>query len=119
MNVENFSAGYLKTDMKVVPYEDGPIMESGAYDYINRQFYYRTNVPPIFRLGLNGEPYFEMSAEYSIPADRIGIPSEWMSDNLIADEFRTMPVFILKPDYAYLLRESERLEREFNPPHEE
>lgn len=119
MRVENFSSGYLRTDMKVVPYEDGPAMESEAYSYINRQFYARTDVPPIFRLGLDGEPYFQVSAEFSIPADRIGIPSEWMSDNLLEDEYRSMPVYILKPDFAYLLKESERLEREFNPPHEE
>ncbi|AGM11334.1 hypothetical protein M199_gp004 [Halogranum tailed virus 1] len=115
MKVEDFSSGYYRTELLVVPYEDGPVMESETFDYINREFYSQTDAPPMFRLGLDGNPYFEVGTEFSIPADRIGIPRDWFGDNKMGDTMQKTSVFILKPGHAYLLKEAELLGKRFNP----
>jgi len=113
MKVENFSGGYLRAKMKIVPYEDGPVMESETFEFINRQFYSRSDGFPIFRLGLNGNPYFEVDTEFSIPADKIGIPREWFGDNKISDDDEFKDVYILKPAHADILREATTLSKRF------
>lgn len=113
MRVENFSGGYLKTEMKIVPYEDGPSIESEAYEFINRQFYADSDGNPMFRLGLDGNPYFQVSSEIAIPEDVLGIPEGWFADNRIADDQSYRDVFILKPGHADILREAKTLSRRF------
>lgn len=114
MKIEDFSSGYYRTELLVVPYEDGPAIESEMYDYINREFYSQTDTPPMFRLGLDGNPYFEVGTEFSIPADRIGVPKDWFGDNRMGDTYEKTSVFILKPGYAFLLKEAELLGNRFN-----
>jgi hypothetical protein len=112
MKVENFSGGYFKTELRVSEYEDGPTMETETYSFINRQFYANSDGNPMFRFGLDGNPYFEVSAEVSIPADVIGVPREWLADNKIVDG-SYQDVFILKPAHADILREARELSRRF------
>lgn len=113
MKVENFSGGYFKTELRVSEYRDGPAMEVEAYSFINRQFYSKSDGNPMFRLGLNGNPYFEASAEVSIPTDVIGVPREWLADNRIT-EGSYQDVFILKPAHADILREATELSKRFD-----
>jgi len=113
MRVENFSGGYLKTEMQLVEYSEGPAMESETFSFINRQFYSESAGSPMFRLGLGGNPYFEVSTEFSIPTDVIGIPKEWFADNRVVDDGSYHDVFILKPAHADILREARELSRKF------
>jgi len=113
MRVENFSGGYLKTEMKIVPYEDGPAIESESYEFINRQFYADSTGYPMFRLGLDGNPYFHVSSEISMPEDVLGIPRTWFADNGIADDANYHNVFILKPGHADVLREARLISKRF------
>jgi len=115
MEISDFSSGYYKARMLVVPYEAGPAIESETYDYINKQFYAQTDAPPLFRLGLDGNPYFQVNSEFSIPQDRMGIPSEWFGDNTMGDTYEKVDVFILKPGHAYLLNQADILAQRFNP----
>jgi hypothetical protein len=112
MEVENFSAGYFKIELRISEYQDGPAMEAETHAFINRQFYSHSDGDPVFRLGLDGNPYFEVSAEVSIPADVIGIPREWFADNRI-EEGSYQNVFILKPGHADILREATELSKRF------
>jgi len=113
MKVENFSGGYFKTELRVSEYRDGPAIEAEAYSFINRQFYANSDGKPMFRLGLDGHPYFEASAEISIPVDVIGIPREWIADSRI-EEGTYQNVFILKPAHADILREATELSKRFD-----
>jgi len=114
MEIEDFSSGYYRLRMLVVPYENGPAIESETYDYINREFYAQTDAPPLFRLGLDGNPYFSVDAEFSIPQDRIGIPHSWFGDNTMGDTYEEVDVFLMKAGHAYLLDQAELLNERFN-----
>lgn len=113
--IQDFSSGYLTVEMTVVPYEDGPVAERGFYDYLQRNYYAQTDAPPKFRLGLDGEPYFEVDTEVTMPADHLAIPEEWFEDARMEKKYGKHQVFILKPGHAHLLEQSDKLGERFNP----
>lgn len=114
MQVEDFSSGYYKVDMYVVPYDDGPVMQHRIHEYIAKKLYDSVNAPLMFRLGLDGNPYFSVDTESAIPVDRMAIPHEWFADNRMSDTMKERPVYILKPEYTEMLNESALLGRRFN-----
>lgn len=113
MNITDYSGGYLRTSLKVVKYADGPVMEEESHAYINHQVYDSARSEPMFRLGLNGNPYFTVDTEFSIPRDVIGVPESWFADNLNITDGMYAPVFILKPGHADVLTEAQRLSERF------
>lgn len=115
MIIEDFSTGYYRISMKVVPYEEGPVMQCDTFDYLNRKLYPQTDVLPRFRLGLDGNPYFEVSCESAIPSDYMGIPESWFADNTMIEKDKKIDVFILKPKYAFLLKQTDYLSDGFDP----
>jgi len=113
MNITDYSGGYLQTHLKIVKYEDGPVMEEESHAYIQRQVYQSARSEPMFRLGLNGNPYFTVDTEFSIPKNVIGVPESWFADNLNITDGMHSPVFILKPGHADVLTEAQRLSERF------
>lgn len=103
MNIEDFSSGYYAASMQVEPYQQGPTISCELFEFINREYYGGTDSEPMFRLDMDGSPYFTTSCEYSIPKDVIGIPEEWFRDSHAERSYDEQMVYILKPSYAYLL----------------
>lgn len=103
--IREFSNAYYMTTMTVAPYKHGPVVEQQFHDKLEKQYYSQTNAPVMFRLGLNGQPYFVADTEYSIPEDHMGVPREWFADNRMEEQYGEMDVFILKPTQSYLLNQ--------------
>ena len=114
MTLEEFSGGYYRTEMMVQPYEDGPVIENGLYDLIDKTIYARTNAPITLRIGLAGSPYFKVGCESAIPTDVLAIPRKWMDDIQLHEEYKTHSVFVLKPEYSYLVNQSIVLKERFD-----
>jgi hypothetical protein len=114
MNINDFSGGYLRTRLKIVRYEDGPVMERGSYSYIERQVYGGARSEPMFRFGLDGNPYFTVGTEFSIPKDVIGVPESWFGDNMNISDGVYASVFIVKPGHADVLMDARRLSERFS-----
>lgn len=103
MNIESFSSGYYAASMQVEPYQQGPAVSCEFFEFINREYYSETSSDPMFRLDMDGSPYFTTSCEYSIPKDVIGVPEEWFRDSYAERSYDEQMVFILKPSYAHLM----------------
>lgn len=112
--IEEFSSGYYSIEMVVCPYEGGPVIESQLHNHLSDEYYSQTDAPVMFRLGLDGHPYFEPSDELSIPVDHIGIPPSWFAENGMDETYGTQRVFVLKPDHSYLLQQPDVLDNRFN-----
>lgn len=91
--IEDFSSGYYRAVMDVQEYDDGPVIDTGLYDFINRELYVDTNAPVRMRVGLDAGETFEVGAEGAIPRDVLAVPEE-----LVPNE-RTSNVFVLKGEY--------------------
>lgn len=113
MAIEHFSNGYYKTEMSVQPYSDGPAIEQGLYDFINRKFYQRTDAPVTMRVGLSSGPMFRPDAERSMPQDVVGLPLSDIEDSNIHPSDESVAVFVLKPEFAYLFNSAMRLGEQF------
>lgn len=111
MTMEEFSEGYYMTEMNLQPYDDGPVIQGDLYDFIDRRMYSRTNAPIMMRVGLDNGPHFKASGEKAVPMDVLAIPRQWMDDMMVDEGWQD--VFILKPRYAYLLSQSEKLGERF------
>lgn len=111
--MEDFSGGYYRAKMRVHAYEDGPIIESGLYDYIDRKIYARTNAPVTMRVGLQHGPYFTVGSEVAVPPDVLAIPEKWIEDMNISNE-ETSNVFLLKPSHSYIINQSIQLSERFD-----
>lgn len=109
MAIEDFSSGYYKADMSVQPYEDGPTIEQGLYDFIARRFYAKTDAPVTMRVGLSEGPIFEPSAEIGIPTNVLGLPLSEIEDSNIHPSDDSVAVFVLKAEFAYLFQQAEAL----------
>ncbi len=92
--IEEFSSGYYRATMDVQEYEDGPVIERGLYDFINRKLYVDSDAPVMMRVGLDAGATFEVDAENDIPRDVLALPRELCS----ADGEEN--VFVLKAQYA-------------------
>lgn len=113
MAIREFSNGYYKAEMSVQPYEDGPAIEQGLYDFINRKFYYATDAPVTMRVGLDGGPMFAPSAESSIPTNVVGLPIAELDKSNVHPSADNVAVFILKPEFAYMFNQAETIGKEF------
>ena len=106
MVLEEFSNGYYKAEMDIQPYEDGPVIEAGLYDFINRRVYAQTDAPITMRVGLDKGPYFAVSAEGAVPTDVLAMPQEWIDDMDIASRADSTSVFLLKPAHSHFINQS-------------
>jgi len=113
MAIEDFSSGYYKTEMSVQPYSDGPAIEQGLYDFIKRKFYYNTDTPVTMRIGLNGGPMFTPSPEAGIPTNVIGLTMGNIERSGVHPSDDNVSVFVLKPEFAYMFNNAERLGNRF------
>ncbi len=113
MSIEHFSNGYYKTEMSVQPYESGPTIERGLYDFINRRFYTKTDAPVTMRIGLDAGPMFSPSAESSIPTNVLGLPLSTIEKSSIHPSNDNVPVFVLKPEFAYMFNSVESIGESF------
>lgn len=104
-SIHDFSPAYYITTLTVAPYDNGPVIERGLHEFIDSELYARTDAPVMLRLGLDGEPYFEPDVEGAIPSDHLGIPSEWLSEDVQSTAYVERDVFICKPSQSYLLNE--------------
>lgn len=113
MAIENFSNGYYKTEMSVQPYENGPTIEQGLYDFIERRFYTKTDAPLTMRVGLSEGPMFKPSGESSIPTNVLGLPLSEIEASNIHPSDDNVAVFVLKPEFAYMFNQTTALGEKF------
>jgi len=99
--LEHFSSGYYRASMQVQPFDEGPAIEKGLFDLINRRVYDTTTAPITMRLGLDKGPRFTPTAENAMPTDVIGIPQSLLEDAGIHPSDDNVNVFVLKPEAAY------------------
>jgi len=92
--IEDFSSGYYRATLDVQEYDDGPVIEQGLYDFINRKLYLDSDVPVMMRVGLDAGATFEVDAETAIPRDVLALPQE------LAPDTGDSSVFVLKSQYA-------------------
>lgn len=92
--LEDWSGGYYRSRMKVQEYDDGPAIERGLYDFINRELYVDTNSPVMMRLGLDADECFNVKAENAIPRDVLALPQDFFNQSGMRN------VFVLKSQYA-------------------
>lgn len=95
MMFEEFSSGYYRATMNVQEYEDGPIIEQGLYDFINRNLYLDSDRPVTMRLGLDASASFTVGAESAVPRDVLALPAS------MTDDTGRKNVFLVKPEYYY------------------
>jgi hypothetical protein len=107
--LEDFAGGYYRAEMTVQPYKQGPTIEQGLYDFINREFYYKTDAPITMRVGLSNSFHFRPSAEGAIPTDVLGLPEQLCDEMNVHPSAEGVNVFILKPAHAYLFGQAEKL----------
>lgn len=94
MMLEEFSGGYYIATMDVQPYSDGPVIDRGLYDFINRELYYDSDSPVMMRLGLDSSTLFGVTGEPGVPRDVLAMPEE------LIDEWGEQNVFVLKSEYT-------------------
>lgn len=111
--IEDFSGGYYRTEMTIQPISSGPSIERGLYDFINREFYYKTDAPITMRLGLTEGTHIQPSAEGAMPTDVLGLPTELCDDMGVHPSAESVSVFVLKPAHAYLFSQTEKLGEQF------
>ena len=87
--------------MTVQPFEDGPAIEQGLYDLLNRKLYSNTDAPVTMRLELDTGGQFVPQAEGAMPTDVIGMPTDILDSMGIHPSAEDVSVFILKPKNAY------------------
>jgi hypothetical protein len=107
--IEDFSGGYYRTKMTVQPVESGPSIERGLYDFIEREFYYKTDAPITMRTGLGEGEHFVPSAERAMPTDVLGLPEELCETFGVHPSSEDINVFVLKPAHAYLFNQAEQI----------
>ena len=111
--IEDFSGGYYRTEMTIQPVADGPSIERGLYDFINREFYYKTDAPITMRVGLKKETHFQPHAEGGMPTDVLGLPTDLCDEMGVHPSAESVSVFVLKPAHAYLFSQTEKLGEQF------
>jgi hypothetical protein len=99
--LESFSKGYYRAKMEVQPFDDGPAIERGLYQLIDRRIYDTTTAPITMRLGLDAGPRFTPSTENAMPKDVIGVPESVLDEADIHPSDDNVNVFVLKPKAAY------------------
>lgn len=113
MSIDEFSGGYYSMDMQIQSYDDGPVIDSSVYDYINREVYSNTDAPITMKLSMDNGAYFNVGAENGVPPSVLALPESWV-ENFVSDDGRRDTVFILKPGHSYLMHQAEILEQKFS-----
>jgi len=111
--IEDFSGGYYRTKMTIQPYKQGPTIERGLYDFINREFYCQTDAPITMRIGLSEGVHFRPTSEAAMPTDVLGLPEKFCDKIGVHPSAEEMSVFVLKPAHAYLFGQAEKLGESF------
>lgn len=112
--IQEFSGGYYRAEMTVQPLEDGPAIEQGLYDFIDRKIYHKTDAPLTIRVGLDGGTHIRPSSENAMPTDVLAMPPELCDKVGVHPSAEDVGVFILKPAHAYLFNSSDTsLEEDF------
>lgn len=99
--LEQFSGGYYRANMVVQQFAEGPAIERGLYDLIDRKVYDTTTAPITMRLGLDSGPRFTPVPENAMPTDVIGVPESILSEAGVHPADDSVNVFVLKPAQAY------------------
>jgi hypothetical protein len=99
--IESFSHGYYRAKMEVQPFDDGPAIERGLYQLIDRRIYDTTTAPITMRLGLDAGPRFTPTTENAMPKNVIGVPQSVLDEADIHPSDDNVNVFVLKPEAAY------------------
>lgn len=113
MALNEFSGGYYSLDMHVQPYEDGPVIDSAVYDYINREVYKGTNAPVTMKLSLDNGAYFNVGAENGVPPSVLAVPQSWIDNFDTGKAGKRHTIFVLKPGHSYLMHQSNIDKRKF------
>lgn len=95
--IEDFSSAYYRTVMDVHEYSDGPAIEKGLYDFINRTLYLGIDSPVMMRVGLDAGEAFKVSAESAIPRGVLALPQSYQESKGESN------VFVLKPEYVEVI----------------
>lgn len=111
--IEDFSGGYYRIEMTVQPFADGPAIEQGLFDFINRKFYYQTDAPITMRVGLDGGSHFRPMSQSAMPTDVLGLPEELCKKIGVHPSAEDVNVLILKPAHAYLFGQAAALGEKF------
>lgn len=90
MRVEEFSAGYYKTNLETMQYAQGPSIESDTYDMLLSNIYQGTGEYPTMKLGLGAGRTFQPSSESAIPKDIVALPESYNTSD--------RNIFLVKPD---------------------
>lgn len=101
--LEEFSGGYYRAEMTVQPFDEGPTIERGLYDLLNRELYAQTDAPVTMRVGLDAGPSFRPRAENAVPTDVLAAPKELLEESGVHPSAEDVSVFIYKPEAAYML----------------
>lgn len=112
--LDEFSGGYYRAEMSLVPYDDGPVIEQNLYDFIDREIYGSTDAPITARIGLDKGPMFVLSAEGAMPQDALALPRDWLDDMRIHDTKGRHDIFVLKPAHSYFINQSVKLSKRFD-----
>lgn len=99
--LEEFSGGYYRAQLTVQPFPDGPSIEQGLYELINRRIYDTTNAPVTMRASLSNGPRFLPRGEHAMPTDVIGLPRDLLDEMGIHPAAEDVSFFVLKPQAAY------------------
>lgn len=92
--LESFSSGYYRSKMRIERYDDGPAMELGTYDFINRNVYLDSDIPVTISLSLDLTNMFHPTAESAMPTDVLGLPEDMI--NKTGDTW----VYVVEPEYV-------------------
>lgn len=111
--IEEFSGGYYRVTMDVQPVESGPAIERGLYDFINREFYYKTDAPITMRVGMDEGMHFQPSAEGAMPTDVLALPQSLCDTMGVHPSAEKVSVYLLKPAHAYLFGQSQKYGEQF------
>lgn len=103
MSLEEFSSGYYTLDMQIQSYSDGPVIESGVYDFLNEKIYSQTDAPITMKLSLNNGAYFNVDAENTMPPSVLALPESWVENLSEVPRGHRQKVFILKPSHSHLI----------------
>lgn len=101
--IEKFSGGYYRAEMTVQPLDDGPSIERGLYDLLDRRIYQNTDTPVMMRASLDVGPRFVPSVDTAMPTDVIGLPTHLLDEVGIHPSAQDVSIFILTPKHAHML----------------
>jgi hypothetical protein len=98
--IDTFSDAYYIVQMTIQPFSEGPAIERGLYELINKELYAQTNAPVTMRIGLDGGRPFQPKAENTMPTDVLAMPRQFLDNAGIHPSEEDRAVLIYKPKHA-------------------